>query len=451
MEKGITVDKSHISSRAPSYQNSFSGSATTNTAGGFGSVGIPLTPHREFGVDGPSATEEEFKARAKAHKKAQTKTKIVKKLIILTIILGVIIMILGAIGLALNQRYAGRALPYSYMGDMSIGGLTAAEIKTALDLRAAEATVTFTEGGLTRTVPADMFSTNFDTEKASQDAMVGFNPFKFLTLRNFSVPVQVDPNQVDGYLNLYVADKQTSNENARLIKGDEGLVIAPEVTGYRTSTAYVVEQLEKQFKELKDPVVSLSAATERPQITAEDLKDDLEKANTMVATDVALQVWSSKVSPSLEDKLGWLDIKEVQGTSDVIVDFSQTKVREYIFGLADKYTFDKEDEVIAVNEDGGQYIKAGKKGQKVKNIDAIAAKFYQALNSQQNGLFAFEFDYTEYQKIDPASVNLIKAPEKPVAVEPDEPIIEDDTEAQDTQSGEQDIITPASQNNSTGQ
>ena len=90
--------------------------------------------------------------------------------------MALVIIALGAVGFALNQKYSGRALPYSYIGNISIGGLTAAEIKTALDLQASETMVTFTEGGLTRTVSADMFSTQFDTEKAAIEHMRRVEP-----------------------------------------------------------------------------------------------------------------------------------------------------------------------------------------------------------------------------------------------------------------------------------
>lgn len=445
------MDKSHNSPRLNAYQSSFSGSATTTTNGGFGYVGMPQTPRRDFG-NGSSATEEEFKIRAKEFKKSQLKGKIIKKLVIFGVFLGIIILALGTVGLVLNHKYAGKALPYSYIGDISIGGLTAAEIKTALDLRAQETMVTFTEAGLTRQVPVNEFSPNFDTEKASKAAIVGFNPFNYLTKRNFSVPVSIEENQVDGYLQLNVADMQTTTLNAELIKSKEGILIKEERKGFRTSTAYVVEQLKKQLSTMQDPVISLSAAYEQPQITAEDLKDDLENANSMISTDVSLKVWNSKISPSKEDKIDWLDIRQVQGTNNIVIEFSQAKVREYVFGVASKYSFDKEDEVIAVDEAGSQYIKDGKNGQKVKNIDKIASDFYIALTTKQSGLFAFEFEYTDYAKIDRQSVNLIKAP-----VNTDEegaaeiPPVTEDTTTQGSQTGGEVTVSTTPQNNGRSQ
>jgi hypothetical protein len=403
------VDKSHNRPRISSYQNPLGGSATTQTNGGFGYVGMPL-PSRDYGQDAPCATEQEFQIRAKQYKKSQLKSKLLKKLVILGIILGLIVVIAGSLGLALNHRYSGRALPYSYIGSISIGGLTAAEIQAALDTRASKTVVTFTEAGQTRQVPISEFEPKIDTQKAAQNAIVGFNPFNYLTKRNFTVPVEIDETQVDGYLRLNVANKQTPSNSAEIIKDSNDITIKPETYGFTTSSAYITQQIKEQLSQMQNPVVSLSAAYDRPQITAEDLKDDLENAKAMVATDVSLQVWNTKISPTVKEKLSWLDVKQISGTNNVNIEFNQAKVREYVFGIADKYTYEQEDEEIAVNERGGQYITQGKNGQKVKNIDRIASDFYTALKTKQSGLFALEFEYTEFAKIDRQSVNLITAP-----------------------------------------
>ena len=390
------MDKSH-GPRIANYQGNFS--SVTASKVGFGYVAMPQTTHRNFNT-GYSANEEEFKARAKQFKRSQIKSKILKKLAILGIFISITVIILAVVGLVLNNRYAGRALPYSYIGDISIGGLTEAEIKSLLDKKANKTVITLTEGGLTRYVKPIEFSTKFDTEQASKNAMVGFNPFNYLTKREFNVPVSIEEKQVDGYIRLYVADKQTNSENADIVKQGKEIAIKPEVQGFRTSTTYVTKEIEKQLSLMRNPVVSLSAEYDQPDITSEDLKDDLKRASDLVNTDIALKAWNTKITPKLEDKINWLNIKKVQNTNDVVMEFDQAKVHEYIFGVAQKYNKEKIDETLALNEQGQQYIKAGEKGQKVKDIDKLANDFYNALNSARGSLIAIEFEYADYVTLD---------------------------------------------------
>lgn len=390
------MDKSH-GPRITTYQSNIGGVTATN--GSFGYVGMPQTTHRNYN-SGSSATEDEFKARAKQFKRSQIKAKVLKKLVIFGIFVAVVVVILAIIGLVLNNRYAGRALPYSYIGDISIGGLTEAEIKAVLDKKANKTVITLTEGGLTRYVKPIEFSAKFNTEQASKDAMVGFNPFNYLTKREFNVPVSIEEKQVDGYIRLHVADKQTNAVNADIIKQGKEIVIKPEVQGFRTSTTYVTKEIEKQLSLMKNPVVSLSAQYEQPDITSEDLKDDLKRASDLVNTDIALKAWNTKIAPKTEDKINWLSIKKVQNTNDVVIEFDQAKVREYVFGVAQKYNKEKVDETLAINEQGQQYIKEGSKGQQVKDIDKIASEFYGALTSARGALIALEFEYTDYVTVD---------------------------------------------------
>jgi hypothetical protein len=95
----------------------------------------------------------DFAAGAKAYRKYRTRSGIFRGLKIAASISMVLVVIMGGFGYWLNHKYAGRALPFSYVGGMSVGGLTQTEIKQALDNRTKELKVTFIDGGLTRTVP----------------------------------------------------------------------------------------------------------------------------------------------------------------------------------------------------------------------------------------------------------------------------------------------------------
>jgi hypothetical protein len=371
----------------------------------------------------------DFAAGAKTYRRSQLKGKAIKVAIIFGVSILLLIVILGAIGYALNQRYAGRALPYTYVGDISIGGLTQPQIKAVLDKRSKEITVTLKDAGLTREVPASAFGATFDTQKASESAITGFNPFGYLTKRSFSVPVEVNERYVDGYIRLNVADKQTDAENATIVKAKKELVIVPETVGFRTSTAYVTEQLRKQLPTLDDPVINLTTATDRPNITQADLQDDIDTARKLIATGVGVKVYNTVIKPTEEQKLSWLEIKEVPNSTEVQIQFSQSKVREYVFELAKKYTAEPENEQIITNADGTKTLQPGKKGNQILNVDEVASSLFRALSSQQAQVIAFTMSATDYQKVDPAQV-----PQQPAS-----PTTADATEQQSP-------ITPAAAN-----
>lgn len=393
------MDNPHFSPRLSAYQRSFAQSALSGGSHASGIADMPVVPH-----NGPQGAPVDFAARAKAYRRSQIKHRALKGLLVFGVVVLLIILALGAIGYALNEKYAGRALPYTYVGDISIGGLTQPEIKAALDKRAEEIRVTLTEGGLVRDVPISEFGPQFDTQKASEQAITGFNPFSYLTKRSFTVPVQVNERYVDGYLRMHVASMQTDAENAQIVKAKKELVIVPETYGFRTNTKYVTEQLNKQLITMQNPTVNLSAATDRPTITKADLQDDIDTARRLIATNVGVQAYNTIIRPSEDQKLAWLDIQQIPGTNEVQLQFSQAKVREYVFEAAKKYTTEPVAEQLVTNPDGSVTVKAGVAGSKVANADDVASALYKALTSQRSEVIALTITPVEYQKVDRSQI-----------------------------------------------
>ena len=402
------MDNPHIRPRLSAYRRAFAAPAPAQTSASV-VADMPLgNPPRPFGAVRPDVVPD-FARGAKVYKRSRLKRKAIKGAIVVTISILLIMALLGTVGYVLNQRYAGRALPYSYVGDISIGGLTQAEIKTVLDKRSEEIRVTLTEGGLTREVPISAFGAQFDTEQASKEAITGFNPFAYLsnfTKRTLTVPVEVNERYVDGYLRMHVANMQTDAKNAEIVKSKKDLAIVSEIYGFRTNTAYVTEQLNAQLATLQDPVVSLSAATDRPSITQADLQDDLDVARKLVATNVGIHAYTTVIRPTEDQKLSWLEIKQIPGSSEVQIQYSQAKVREYVFEAAKKYTTEPVNEQIITNPDGSTALQTGKAGTTVANIDEVAENLYRALMNQQAAVITFTITPVEYQKVDPSLMPL---------------------------------------------
>jgi type III secretory pathway component EscV len=199
---------------------------------------------------------------------------------------------------------------------------------------------------------------------------------------------------------------QTDAENAEIVKSKKQLVIVPETYGFRTNTAYVTEQLNKQLVTLENPTVNLSAVTDRPAITQADLQDDIETARRLIATNVGVQAYKTVIRPSDDQKLSWLDIQQVPGTNQVQLQFSQAKVREYVFEIAKKYNTEAVAEQLTTNPDGTQTVQAGKAGSVVANVDDVANALYKALSNQQSQVIAFTINPVDYQKVDRSQVQM---------------------------------------------
>ena len=392
------MDNPQLRPRLSSYASTFATTATA-TPNVHAYADIPMEKSTPWAHTKPTFTAVDFAASAKIFRRSQLRRRIVRISIIVSVLVVLIVAALGAVGYALNAKYAGRALPYSYIGDMSIGGLTQAEIKALLDERSKTITVTLIEGGLVKEVPITAFDPTFDTQKASEQAITGFNPFAYLTKHTFSVPVEVNERYVDGFIRLHVADTQIKAQNASIVKGKKGLVINPETTGNRTSTAYVVEQLRKQLPTMADPTIKLTAASDTPSITQADLQDDIDLAKRLIATKVGVRIYSTTVRPTEDQKLSWLEISEVPGANEVQIKFSQSKIREYVMELAKKYTVAPVDDMLITNPDGSQAVQAGKAGVAITNADEVASKLYTSLQQGFNDVIAFTSQEVEYKKL----------------------------------------------------
>lgn len=390
------MDNPHYRPRLSTYRHAFAQPAlSTNTQASVPAiVDTPVMPQQS-----EPAPVVDFAAQAKAYKRKHIKQSLLKSVFVFGCVVLVVLILIAALGYYLNQRYAGRALPYTYIGSISIGGLTQPQIKAALDAKAEDLQVTFTEGGLTRTVPVNELGAEFNTQKASEQAITGFNPFSYLTKRTLTVPVDVNERYVDGYIRMHVATMQTDAKNAEITKAKKELVIVPETNGFRTSTAYVVEQLQKSLATLEPVTIKLSAVTDKPSITQADLQDDIETARKLIATNVGIKAYNTVIRPTEEQKLSWLDIKAIPGSSEVNVGYSETKIREYVFEIAKKYHTAPVAEQAITNPDGTQAVQPGKNGSVVANIDEVANTLYQSLVNQRAEVIAFTINPVEYQKL----------------------------------------------------
>jgi len=327
----------------------------------------------------PQAKALDFTSGAKTYKRKILQQSVVRGLAISTCVLAIFIALAAAGGVYVNHKYSGRAIPFTYVGDVSIGGLSEQQIKEALDTRAAQIQVSFVDGGLVRTVPISQFSVQFDTAAVAYEAThAKFNPFAYLNKRRFEVAVTVNERQVNGYLTTTINPSKTASEDAHLVIDKKKLKIVPETQGFRTNPQFVNDRIKLALTTMTNPVVNVNQVALKPAVYATDLEDDLARANALVNTAVSLQYGKAVIKPTYEEKLSWLQITTVPGTTNVNVSFSKPLVRQYVLAQANKLQPSTRSTAGNAAED---MTLVTQKGAVIDNIDEATDAITAALNN----------------------------------------------------------------------
>lgn len=280
----------------------------------------------------------DFRVGAKAFRHNVLKNSAFRGLVIGLYLIAAVTTLLAGAGVYINHKYTGRALPFSYIGDISVGGLNEPQVKAALDDKLKTMQISFVDGGLERQVPISQFSVKVDTAAAAYQAThTPFNPFAYLNKRQFEVDASVNERQVNGYLDTVINRGKTTSEDARLIIEKKKLKIFPETQGFRTNAQFINDRIKNSLASMKTPVVNVNVVTIKPNVYATDLEDDLARANAMVNTAVALQYGNTAIKPSLDEKLSWLQVSSLPGATNVQIGFSRALVRQYVITQANKF------------------------------------------------------------------------------------------------------------------
>jgi hypothetical protein len=141
----------------------------------------------------------DFEKGAKEFRKKQLVSNLIKGFAEALIIVAIFVSLLTTAGVLINKKFVGRSLPFTYVGNLSIGGKTQSEIKTLLDEHYSHMYITFSEGGLKRQLKLDQLNIVMDTEKASKKAIPKkLNPFSFLNWQRVEVPAKMSDRYVAG-------------------------------------------------------------------------------------------------------------------------------------------------------------------------------------------------------------------------------------------------------------
>lgn len=321
----------------------------------------------------------DFAVGAKAYKKRIMHQSLARGFAISVYVLIGLALVLAAGGVYVNKKYQGRALPFSYVGDISVGGLNEAQIKDTLDTRVANMHITFADGGLTRTVPISQFGVTIDTAAvASEVTHQKFSPFAYLNKHRYDVAVSVNERQVDGYVTMQINSMKTKSENAKLVIEKKKLKIVPETQGFRTNSQFVNDRIKVALSNMSDPYINVNLVTLKPAVYATDLEDDLARANALLSTMVAVQYGKTIIKPSYDEKLSWLQMSETPGANNINLSFSKSLIRQYVVAQANKFQASSGINSIVNAKDA---VLTTQKGTVIDNIDEATDALVAALNS----------------------------------------------------------------------
>jgi len=325
-------------------------------------------------------TPVDFTTGAKAFKKTRRFDALLHAFALSVYILIAFAILVAVTGILVNKKYSGRALPMTYIGDLSVSGMSQSQIKAMLDEKVAAMQITFVDGGLTRTVPASKFATTVNTDVVSKQAIQDkFSPFAFLSKHRYEPTVTINQRQLAGYADLVLNVGKTPSEDAKIVANKNTFVVQPETQGFKTNPQLLAARITAGISTMNSPVIRLSSLNYKPHIYSSDLEDDVARANTMVNAAIAIEYGRTTIKPTLEQKMSWLQMIETPGSTTMNISFSKTFIRQYVLELAQKYQGEYVD--IAKIKDTSKIDAITQEGNVINNIDEATDAIVSALSS----------------------------------------------------------------------
>jgi hypothetical protein len=280
----------------------------------------------------------DFKKGAKEFRKKQLAGNIIKGVTEALVIVAIFVSLLTMAGVLINKKFEGRSLPFTYVGNLSIGGKTQAQIKALLDEHYGNMYITFSEGGLRRQLKLDQLNIAMDTEAASKKAIPQkLNPLSFLNWQRLEVPVKMSDRYVAGFLERRINSGQTESEDAQLVIDRNKLAVRPEIVGFKSDNKFIINQIKLALASARTPNIDVTSVTTKPSVAVADLNDDLDRVNKLLQTPVNIKFGYSYIRPTLKQKMAWLNINQPSGAKNVDFDFSKGLIRAYILEQVNKY------------------------------------------------------------------------------------------------------------------
>ena len=297
------------------------------------SVSVETTLTRKLNIPMPV----DFATGARVFKKSQMVNNLTRGIFDALYIILAFVLVIMAGGALISWKYHGRALPFTYVGDVAIGGMNKQQIQDTLNARFGSMQVTFVEGGLVRKVPLSQFEIMANTAALSDQVIQKrVSPLTFFNWQRYDVPITMNDRIVTGYVQRIINPSQTKSTDAKLVIEKNKLTIQPALIGFQTDPQFITKQIRLALSRASAPDISVNSATIKPKVYSSDLTDDLAQANTMLQTPITIKYGYTNIKPTFAQKLSWLKIDQSSGSKDVGLDFSKGLIRAYIIDQTNK-------------------------------------------------------------------------------------------------------------------
>ncbi|MDO5672219.1 MAG: L,D-transpeptidase [Actinomycetaceae bacterium] len=212
------------------------------------------------------------------------------------------------------MQYWSRALPGTYVGNLSVAGLNQAELVSALEKESANTTVTinFPDGpqtldlgtlGLSIDAQASAKAVFADHRTVSNFLNPGSEGHRFLPILIDEAPIR---EKAAHTLTGMHGGKEPQNAQVYYEASIQEFQVAPDIAGLGVTPSALFDAAKDAALQLSSTTVDLAFVELAPAITSADLGKVSQRANAMLHTDLAVQVGRHSKTPSTDQRASWI-------------------------------------------------------------------------------------------------------------------------------------------------
>lgn len=285
---------------------------------------------------------------------------------------------------------SARALPGTKIGNVSVTGMTRAQICAELEKSAQTEKITFSGEGIrqTQATLADMGYT-LDARKTADLAFAsGRSPIRYLTglfTSDTTAPLLVaDAEKTQRFADKIIVSAVKDRVREPAVSAVNGKFT---VTEGKPGRGVDPQDIEAGARKLAAAQKSLSFPLQvkeiNPQRQAQEFSRAANEANRLLSAEVRLRVGEDTISPTKEEKIPWVSINQKD------VSFNRDKVKEWISAKTSEISHGSTKGVRAVDKDGVviRIIKKAVPEVHVTNSDEIVKTIIEQLE-KNNGATA---------------------------------------------------------------
>lgn len=320
-----------------------------------------------------------------------------------TLVLGTL-AIGGALlgGAGLDTAYQTRTMPGVRYGDLSLAGLSEAQVKAVIDVHAApllNAPVVFVHGEREWRPAASEVGLGVDTPAMAEEAMgvrrglpavLRLPHAVYLGAARPDIPLRgkIDPDQLAAFLNALAAEVDRPAVNAALAVRSGRLVVGQSAAGQRVDVAETVRRVRPPSTLEGPQRVEVAVVVVPPAVAEASVSDAQAVASKILAAPLSVKAAARTWSLSPAELGAMLEFKPdvarhpehaEGGQERLVAVLNEPKVAAYVRSLAAQVDRAPLDAQLRWSGSGVTVVREGRDGIKLEQTEAVAALIAQAM------------------------------------------------------------------------